>query len=314
MLSAGRLRKRSRLRRDYRGWWLAAAVVIGALLPVAFAVEAPPRPSSVAPRVVALWPDGSPNNPADGPRPTMEIYHPFSSEIAATIVICPGGGYSGLSPYERLFGEYFRGLGYTAVVVNYRVAPNRHPSAYADATRAIRLLRANAKEWRIPANRLALMGGSAGGHLAALVGTRPDFYRDPADDLAGTVSARPDRLILAYPVISAVNPSNKSRSFERLIGLDAPLALREALSAERHVSADTPPAFIFHAADDALVGVEQSLVFAQACWAAKVPAELHVFPRGGHGRLFAYAADVSPRWRAELQAWLDAWLAQPATP
>jgi acetyl esterase/lipase len=292
-----------------RGFAVLAALVLTA-------GTAPAASSPVAPRVVELWPDGSPNNPAGGPRPTMEIYSPFVPEhsLAATIVICPGGGYSGLSPYERLFAEFFRGLGYTAVVVNYRVAPNRHPAPFADATRAIRLLRANAKEWKIPANRLALMGGSAGGHLAALVGTRPDFYRDPADDLAATVSARPDRLILAYPVISGVNPSNKSRSFERLIGLDASLALREAVSAERHVDASTPPAFIFHAADDALVGVEQSLVFAQACWAAKVPAELHVFPRGGHGRLFAYAADVSPRWRALLQDWLAAWIAAPVSP
>jgi acetyl esterase/lipase len=292
----------------------AWALCVGLVAVVAFACPAAGATSPAAPQVVPLWPDGSPNNPVGGPRPTMEIYHPFSSAVAATIVICPGGGYSGLSPYEKLFGEYFRGLGYTAVVVNYRVAPNRHPAPYADATRAIRLLRANAKEWKIPAARLALMGGSAGGHLAALVGTRPDFYQDPGDDLAATIPARPDRLILAYPVISAVNPSNKSRSFERLIGLDAPAALREALSAERHVDANTPPAFIFHAADDALVGVEQSLVFAQACWTAKVPAELHVFPRGGHGRLFAYAADVSPRWRALLQDWLAAWIAEPVSP
>jgi acetyl esterase/lipase len=111
-----------------------------------------------------------------------------------------------------------------------------------------------------------------------------------------------------------VNPSEKSRSFERLLGPAAPADLREAVSPERHVGADTPPAFIFHAADDPLVGVEQSLLFAQACWAVKVPTELHVFPRGGHGRLFAYAADVSPRWRALLQDWLAAWIATPISP
>src|SRR5688572_25474399 len=173
---------------------------------------APPEYSAPETRREPLWPDGSPNNPADGPRPALEIYYPFVPEnsIAATIVICPGGGYVTLSRYERLFAEFFRGLGYTAVVVNYRVAPHRHPAPYADATRAIRLLRKNAAAWKVPAHNLALMGGSAGGHLAALVATRPDFLRDPADDLAATLSARPDRLILAYPVISAVAPYGHS--------------------------------------------------------------------------------------------------------
>lgn len=294
----------------FRRWsWIAAVIGTGIMGSAGAATVSP----AADPRVVVLWPDGSPNNPAGGPRPTMEIFLPFAPDhsIAATIVICPGGGYAGLSRFERLFAEYFRGLGYTAVVVNYRVAPNRYPAPYADATRAIRLLRAHATEWNVPAGRLALMGGSAGGHLAALVGTRPEMYRDPDDDLSASISARPDRLILAYPVISAVNGGPLQRSFERLLGPDAPLDLRETVSPERYVSPGTPPTFIFHAADDPLVGVEHSLLFARACWTAKVPAELHVFPRGGHGRLFAYAADVSPRWRALLQDWLSAWVAQP---
>ncbi len=301
----------SRSRRIVAHWsWIAVMLAVGITVEAAGATGAP----AADPQVVALWPDGSPNNSADGPRPTMEIFLPFAPAhaIAATIVICPGGGYAGLSRFERLFAEYFRGLGYTAVVVNYRVAPHRFPAAYADATRAIRLLRTHAAEWRVPAGRIALMGGSAGGHLAALVATRPDFHLDAADELAGKVSARPDRLILAYPVISAVKECAHCQSFERLLGPSPPDSLRQQVSPELHVTAQTPPAFIFHAADDPLVPVENSLVFARACWAEKVPAELHVFPRGGHGRLFAYAADVSPRWRALLQEWLAAWVAAPA--
>ena len=259
--------------------------------------------------VVPLWPDGSPHNPPGQTRPTLEIFAPFSPDhsIPATVVILPGGGYTVISRYERLFAEYFRALGYTAVVVTYRVTPNRHPAPYADATRAIRLLRANMQEWKVPAQNLALMGGSAGGHLAALVATRPDFHLDPEDDLAGKLSARPDRLILAYPVISAVNECADCRSFERLLEPNPSDELRRQLSPELHVSAQTPPAFIFHAADDAQVPVENSIAFARACWAKQVRAELHVFPRGGHGRVFAYAADVSPRWRELLREWLAAW-------
>lgn len=292
--------------------WIA--FLFGAVMATALAAE-PSAPAAPNVRVMPLWPDGSANNPVTGPRPTLEIYSPFSPDYsrAATIVICPGGGYGGLSPYDRLFAEFFRGLGYTAVVVNYRVAPNRHPAPYADATRAIRLLRAHAAEWKVPAERLALMGGSAGGHLAALVATQPELYRDPADDLAAQVSARPDRLILAFPVISAARNYAHSQSFDRLLGPNPPEELKKQLSPELHVSAQTPPTFIFHAADDPLVPVDNAVVFAQACWAAKVPAELHVFPRGGHGRLFAYAADVSPRWRYLLQEWLAAWVVEPVS-
>jgi acetyl esterase/lipase len=239
----------------------------------------------------------------------MEIFLPFAPKdsIPATIVIFPGGGYAGRSVYERLFAEYFRGLGYTAVVVNYRVAPNRYPAPYADAARAIRLLRVRGSEWGVPAQNLAVMGGSAGGHLAALVATQPGIYLDPEDEYAAEISIVPDRLILAYPVISAVNECAQCQSFVRLLGPDPSPETRRLLSPELHVSASTPPTFIFHAADDPLVPVENSLAFARACWTAHVPAELHVFPRGSHGRLFAYAADVSPRWRALLQEWLATW-------
>lgn len=259
----------------------------------------------VEPQVVPLWPDGSPNNPTEGPRPTLEIYRPFTPARPAngTIVIVPGGGFSLLSPFERLMAEYFRSLGYAAVVVNYRVKPHRYPEPFADVLRAMRLVRRHAAEWQLPVKRLGLLGGSAGGHLAALVATRPDLHRDPQDDLASQVSARPDRVILLYPVISTVAPY-RHRSLQNWF---ADEAQRPDASPERHVNKETPPVILFHAADDTTVTPDNSIDFARACWAAGVPAELHVFPRGGHGRTFAYDAEVSPRWRALLQQWLAAW-------
>lgn len=284
---------------------LACATI--SLMPLSVSAQPAPLPP-VEPEVIPLWPDGSPNNPADGPRPTLEIYRPFTPArpVNATIVVLPGGGYGMLSPYEKLLGEYFRSLGYTAVVVNYRVKPNRYPAAYADAQRALRLVRANGARWGLPVERLALYGGSAGGHLAALVTTRPDFYRDPGDDLAGTVSARPDRLILFYPVISSAAPYRHA-SFKNWFDASTPESLYEAVSPERHVTKDNPPVIIFHAADDKNVIPDNSIDFARACWAAGVPAELHIYPRGGHGRVFAYDAEVSPRWRETLQQWLANW-------
>ena len=244
----------------------------------------------------------------DGPHPQLEIYRPFTpaQPANATIVILPGGGFRLLSPFEKVMAEHFRSLGYTAVVVTYRVQPHRYPAAVADALRALRLVRHHADAWRIP-QRIALLGGSAGGYLAAFVATRPEFYRDPADDLAGLVSARPDRLILLYPVISAAS-SYRIAAFDQWLGETAGETLRDHLSLERHVTRDNPPAILFHAADDRTVVADHSIEFARACWKANVPAELHVFPRGGHGRVFAYDAEVSPRWRALLQQWLAAWV------
>lgn len=274
----------------------------------ALAQSAPLPP--VEPEVVALWPDGSPHNPAEGPRPTLEIFRPFTAaQVNATVVIIPGGGYGMLSPYERITAEYFRALGYPAVVVNYRVKPHRYPAALADATRALRLVRHRAREWRLPGEKLLLYGGSAGGHLAALVATRPDWYRDPHDDLAGKVSIRLDGLVLMYPVISATAPYRHG-SFNNWFTADTPAALREEVSAEKHVTSALPPTLIFHAADDTSVTVQNSIDFAQACWKAGVPTELHVYARGGHGRAFSYDPEISPRWRETMRQWLVGWLAR----
>jgi acetyl esterase/lipase len=266
-------------------------------------------------RVVPLWPEGSANNPPDGPTPVLEIFSPVVPAHAqrATIVILPGGGFAGISPYERRFGEYFAALGYPAVVVRYRVAPQRHPASFADAARAIRLVRKHGKKWQLPFDRIALLGGSAGGHLAAMIATQPDLYRDPDDDLAASISARPDRLILLYPVITAIEPFAYA-SFERLLGPNATDELKAQVSPERHVTPNTPATLLIHAADDSVVKVQNSIVFAEACWRAKVPAELHVYPRGGHGKQFAYDAEMSPLWRDVVQHWLTRWLSENERP
>lgn len=287
---------------------ITLTLLAAVFMPPAIAQGRSPSPS-VGPQVVPLWPDGSANNPPDGPRPTLEIYRTFAParSAGATIVILPGGGYSLLSPFEKLFAEYLRSIGYDAVVVNYRVKPNRYPAPLADALRALRLVRHNGRAWGLPVDRIALLGGSAGGHLAALTATRPDFYRDPADDLAATVSARPDRLILFYPVISSVAPYRHG-SFHRWFPPDATEQMRFDASPEKHVTKDNPPTIIFLAADDNVVTPENSFDFVRAYRAAGVPVELHLFSHGGHGYRFAYDVDNSPRWRAILQEWLAAWI------
>lgn len=286
--------------------WAKLSLIVGLILTLARGAE-----TGSDPRVVPLWPAGSANNPPDGPTPMLEIFSPVVPAHAqpATIVILPGGGFAGLSPYERRFGEYFAALGYPTVVVSYRVAPHRYPASFADAARAIRLVRKHGKEWQLSSNRIVLLGGSAGGHLAAMIATQPDLYRDPDDDLAGMLSARPDRLILLYPVVTAIEPFAYA-SFERLLGPNATDELKAQVSPERHVTASTPATLLIHAADDPVVNVQNSVFFAEACWRAKVPAELHVYPRGGHGKQFAYDAEMSPLWRDVVQLWLARWLSE----
>jgi acetyl esterase/lipase len=292
-----------------RNFFATSCLFLSFLLSFVPPAMAAPELPPIEPRVIPLWPDGSPNNPAGGPRPILEVYRAFPPARAAdlTIVILPGGGYGILSPFERLYAEYFRALGYSSIVVNYRVgSTNRYPAAFADGLRAMRLVRQHGAEWGLPTKRIVLLGGSAGGHLAALIATRPDFYRDPEDDLAGKVSARPDRLILLYPVISAVAPYRHG-SFKNWFAADTPASTFAAVSPEIHVTKENPPVIIFHAADDTNVTVDNSIDFARANWTAGVPAELHVFPYGGHGYRFAYDAEVSSRWRDLVRQWLADW-------
>jgi acetyl esterase/lipase len=250
---------------------------------------------------VPLWPGETAEK-----GPSLEVFPPFSPgpEGAPTVVFLPGGGYIRLSPYECRWAEALRASGCGAAVVRYRVAPaGRFPDPLEDAARAIRLLKTHANEWGLASRQWVLFGASAGGHLAALTATRPDWLPGKRDDLAGTVSARVDRLVLAYPVITASAPWRHGSLNAITHGDPAPYSWDD-LSPERHVTSETPPVFLFHAAGDAEVSVENSLLFARSCWEKNVPAELHVFSRGGHGYRFAFDPRVASRWQGMLHQWL----------
>ena len=157
--------------------------------------------------------------------------------------------------------------------------------------------------------RIGLMGFSAGGHAAALLATRPDLLLCPDDDLAGRVSARPNRSILAYPVISMLEQAHKG-SLANLLGPDPAEELRRALSADLWVDAETPPTFIMHTADDDVVPVEHSLRYAAACVAHGVPLEMHLFAHGHHGVGLANDLPALAGWPQLLLTWLNARPAQ----
>jgi acetyl esterase/lipase len=293
----------------------AVAIMAGAQTPSATPTPYRSNPVDTAHgdrESLLLWPDGAPGalgtNPED--RPKLTIYRaPAAAASGAAVIVCPGGGYRTLaSDHEgKQVAEWLNTLGVSAFVLQYRLGPRyRHPAPLQDAQRAITLVRARAKDFGIDPARLGILGFSAGGHLAATAGTHFGDGRPDAADPIERVSSRPDFMVLAYPVMSMAAAYAHRGSVQHLLGETPDPKLVEDLSNERRVTPQTPPAFLFHTADDASVPVQNSLAFAQALHQAGVPVELHVFPRGRHGVGLAPGDPVLSQWPGLCAAWLRA--------
>ena len=235
-----------------------------------------------------LWPNGAPGakGTADIDKPTITPF-PASAPNGSAMVIYPGGGYFELAGDREGANpaKWFNSLGITCFVVKYRLGSNgyRHPIEMWDAQRAVRWVRANAKKYGVDPARVGVMGFSAGGHMASTVATHYDSGNPTATDTVDRQPCRPDWTLLGYPVItmdaSFTHPG--SRSF--LLG-DAPTQkLVDSLSNEKQVTSKTPPAFIFHAKDDALVPVKNAQVYYDSLLKRGVVATLKLFDKGGHG-------------------------------
>lgn len=262
-------------------------------------------------QTVMLWPDDAPDMvviPA-AERPSLRVY-PAPGDPAPTVVVLPGGGYGFVSPLEaEPVARWLNGEGFTAITVTYRMAPHRSPAPLQDAVRAIRLARAAADEWGVIPSRLGLMGFSAGGHLAASVATLgADVAFLEETDLSGVI-ARPEALVLGYPVITMHPPHAHEGSVANLLGDPAADADRERWSLETRVTADTPPTFLWHTAEDEPVPVENSLLVAERLAHHGVPFALHVFPHGRHGLELAVDEPLASAWTGLCADWLRATLA-----
>jgi acetyl esterase/lipase len=290
---------------------LAGTLSTGLLPALTAEAGAGKSPRAVSRKTINLWPDKSPNNHKHEKFgvPRLELFIPegAATQKRAAIVVCPGGGYHNLAPHEgQPLAELFAAHGIVAAVLTYHVFPHQYPLPYSDACRAIRIMRQRAAELNIDAARVGLMGFSAGGHLAATVATQPDLYKDPQDDLAARFPARPDRVILGYPVISFQEYAHKG-SAEAFLGKEATPAQLKQFSNDQQVTPQNPPAFLFHTADDAGVPVENSLRFASACVKNKVPVALHVYPHGRHGVGMALDNPALKSWTSLLIDWLQDW-------
>jgi acetyl esterase/lipase len=227
----------------------------------------------------------------------------------AAMVVCPGGGYSRLAPHEgHDYALWLNSRGITAFVLKYRLGADgyRYPVEYKDVARAIRLVRSRAAEWHLDANRVGVMGSSAGGHVASMAMTHFDAGDTNATDLIDRVSSRPNLAILCYPVISMGKFAHRG-SRDNLIGTNPSPTLVEETSSELQVKKDSPPCFIWSTDEDKTVAIENTLDFAAALRKASVPFELHVYQRGPHGQgLGSHTYDPSRflPWVGECGRWL----------
>lgn len=281
--------------------------------PAPAAAPAPQVDPSAAPEVLRLWAGRAPGalGDAEEDRPTLTVYRPRgmgpNDAPGAAVVVCPGGGYGHLAANHegRQVANYLNALGVTAFVLRYRLGPRyHHPVELGDAQRALRLVRARAAEFGVRPDQVGILGFSAGGHLAATAATRFDAGRADAPDPIDRAASRPDFVVLGYPVISMVEQYAHRGSAENLLGANADARQLADLSAERNVTRATPPAFLVHTTDDAVVPVENSLAFYQALHRAGVPAELHVFEHGSHGLGLGGNVLGFDEWPRLLEAWM----------
>ena len=225
--------------------------------------------------------------------PTMTVYSPEPGKAnGAAVIVMPGGGYSILA--IDLEGtevcEWFNSIGVTAVLLKYRVPKRvgleKHAAPLQDAQRAVGLVRSRAAAWGIDPKRIGVLGFSAGGHLAAVVSNQHGERTYPVVDDAEKVSCRPDFAVLIYPAYLTVKDKN------------------DAIAPELPVSeTNTPPTFIAQTEDDS-VRVETGLFYYLALKNAKVPAEMHLYPRGGHGYGLRRTENDVTSWPDRVNDWM----------
>ncbi len=247
----------------------------------------------------------------------MTRYDPPAGTANGTAVIyAAGGGYIRVAVGEN-GGEittWLNSLGITVFVLKYRNVEYGHPAPLRDALRAVRLIRSHAAEWKLRPDHIGMLGGSAGAHLTASAGTLFDAPEGRTGAALDAVSGRPDFMVMIFPVITMQEPYGHSTSRDALLGKNPSAALVQHLSVDEQVTPQTPPAFLVHSSEDTTVPVENSLRFYAAMRRAKVPMEMHLYPRGPHGSGMAPSLGPTSEWPKLCAAWMrfNGWLPAPA--
>jgi len=284
----------------------------------------PLPPGWTSAEVIDLWTGDAPNGPfkaqpapADFPpvffrnveRPGLHVFRPQTSNGSAVLII-PGGAYTFVVGTHEgaATAEALAALGYTAFVLIHRLPAEGWTSPWdvplQDAQRAVRLIRANAGRLGYRADRVAALGYSAGGHLAASLATGyAEPVYEPRDEI-DRQDARPSAVGLIYPVIALEAPYTNPQSAVSLLGEAPDPAIVARRSPASHVSAETPPAFLVHALDDTAVPPENTLMMLAALRQAGVKAEAHLFQEGGHGFGLGPTNGSGGQWLTLFDLWL----------
>lgn len=280
--------------------------------------------------VLPLWPENIPNSRASPEKevvedtdiiriskvqqPNIKVYLPSKKNATGqAMLICPGGGYHHLAyDWEGTdIAKFLNSKGIAGIVLKYRLPNSQsvkvsYEAPLQDAQRAIRIIRSRANTWNIDPHKIGVIGFSAGGHLAATLGTHFNNKNSFEEDTIDLLSARPNFMALVYPVITMKGEYAEQGSKTGLLGKNPDPKLINKFSNELQVKADTPPTFIVHATDDSGVPVENSLMFYKALKDKNIPAEIHIYPKGGHGFGLALGRGYLQSWTDRLYDWLVA--------
>lgn len=213
-----------------------------------------------------------------------------------SVLICPGGGYGGLAAQKEgvEIAHWFNSLGVTAFVLYYRMPFAHHEIPLKDAKTAIQIIRNNSRQWDLNKKRIGVIGFSAGGHLAATLGTHFDKFN------------KPNFMALIYPVISFRPAFFPGGTCENLLGKNPPKELINFYSNELHATKHTPPTFLVHALNDEVVEPLHSQAFADSLKSRKVNYELVLYKNGGHGFGMRPQNVDADQWPNRLKEWLKA--------
>ncbi len=231
--------------------------------------------------------------------PELHFYEAENKKTEASVIVFPGGGYMCRAGYEGYgYAKFLNSIGMNAFVLDYRANPYRFPIPLLDARRAFRYVRHHAKDFGVDPNRLAVMGSSAGGHLAALLSTYTEPIAYEGTDEIDREAYLPNLQILCYPVIMSGAETHEG-SYIALTGTQD-RSVWQSYAPDRLVHAHTPSAFIWHTSDDGAVNVTNSYAYASALRAHGIKHEMHVFPCGPHGLGLAENSPYVARWKGML--------------